>query len=89
MLDNEMRGILKRRAKKGVSPVVATTLLIAIVIILAVIIFLWARGFLSERVQKFDRAIDLACEDVNFEAAVAGSSGAYELDVVNNVEIRD
>lgn len=76
-----MRKVLKKR---GVSPIVATTLLIAIVVILAVIIFLWARGFISEKVQKFDRAIDLACDDVNFEAGIAvGNTGNYELDVIN------
>jgi flagellin-like protein len=54
--------------KKGVSPVIATVLLVSIVIILGVIIFLWARGFVEESAQKGGRAVDMSCDDVNFEA---------------------
>ena len=45
---NMKRGI----NKKGLSPIVATSILIVIVIILAVIILLWARGFIKEAVIK-------------------------------------
>jgi flagellin-like protein len=38
--------------KKGVSPVISTVLLIAIVVILALIIFLWAKGFVKEAILK-------------------------------------
>lgn len=38
--------------KKGVSPVIATILLIMIVIILAIIILLWTRGFVKEVLSK-------------------------------------
>jgi len=74
--------------KKGVSPVVATVLLIAIVIIIAIIIFLWAKAFVSERAQKFNRAIELSCDDVNFEAGVFDRNPDpliedYVLDIVN------
>jgi len=41
-----------KRGKKAVSPVVATVLLILIVVILAVIVFLWARGFIGESLTK-------------------------------------
>ena len=39
--------------KRAISPVVATVLLIVLVLILAAIIFLWARGFVGEQVEKF------------------------------------
>ena len=45
---NMKRGI----NKKGLSPIVATSILIVIVIILAIIILLWARGFIKEAVIK-------------------------------------
>jgi len=80
--------------KRGVSPVVATILLIAIVIILAVIIFLWARGFVAEKAQKFGRAVELSCDDVNIEAGVffiaegAGECGpGFSLDIVNRGDV--
>jgi len=79
----------KISGKKGVSPVVATILLISIVIVLAVIIFLWARGFVSEKVQKFDQAVEFACDPHNerwasFEVGIFNDAGTYFLDIVNN-----
>ncbi len=61
--------------KKGVSPVIATILLVAIVVILAAIIFLWARGFIAEELVKNDRAISTYCEEVTFRFGVVGDSG--------------
>ena len=52
--------------KRGISPVVATTLLVSITIILAVIVFFWARSFISETIEKNDRAIEMSCDDVAF-----------------------
>ncbi|MEK6888744.1 MAG: archaellin/type IV pilin N-terminal domain-containing protein [Nanoarchaeota archaeon] len=69
--------------RKGLSPVIATVLLIAIVLLLAAIIFLWARGLLTERNQKFDEPVENACGDVNFEAEAYFDSDKYTLGVVN------
>ena len=55
--------------KKGVSPVIATILLIALVIIIALIVFQWMKGFTKEAVTKFDGTnIELVCDDVQFDA---------------------
>lgn len=56
--------------KKGISPVIATVLLIAIVMVLAAIIFLWAKAFISESSVKGDRAVSLSCQEVVFESLV-------------------
>ena len=71
--------------KRGVSPIIATVLLIAIVVILAVIIFLWAKGFVGERAEKFGSAIELSCDDTNFEVGLSqtGCDGNYRLDILN------
>ena len=69
--------------KHGVSPVIATVLLIAIVINLAVIVFLWARGFVEEKAEKFDRAVELSCPDVNFESGIFSDNSGYNLDIIN------
>ena len=69
--------------KRGVSPFIATVLLIVIAIVLALIIFLWARGFVKEKAVKFDRAVELSCPDVNFEAGIALDNGDYVLDTIN------
>ncbi len=56
--------------KKGVSPVIATVLLIGMVIVLGLIIFLWMKSLTQETITKFDgENIELACEKVNFEAS--------------------
>ena len=73
--------------KKGVSPVIATILLIAIVIVLALIIFLWARGFVAEKAEKFGRAVELSCEDVNFESGVFCESSSCVLEIVNRGDV--
>ena len=72
--------------KKGLSPVIASVLMIMLVLILAVMIFLWARGFISEQIEKFDKPINDVCATVNFDAVRVGD----ELEIINrgNVGIR-
>ena len=80
-------------SKKGVSPVVATVLLIVIVVVLASIIFIWARGFLSESAVKGERVVEASCDDVNFEAQIiqhaitecSGASGGDAAIDINNI----
>jgi|SRR5271157_1143271 len=67
--------------KRGVSPVIATVLLIGIVIALALIVFLWFKSFTQEAVTKFGgENIQLVCSDAKFNA---GYSGGGELDLSN------
>lgn len=68
---------------KGVSPVVATVLLIAITIVLASIIFLWARSFLEEGAQKQGKAVELSCDQIVFAASLSAAGGTTVLDVIN------
>jgi len=56
--------------KKGVDPVITKILLIALVIAMAIIIFLWFRGMNEEAVTKFGGLnIQLVCNDIKFEAS--------------------
>ena len=66
--------------KKGVSPVIVTVLLVAIVLVLAAIIFIWAKSFVQEDVQKFNQPASTICSEVN----LAISSDATGLKIVNN-----
>lgn len=61
---------MKKRGKKAVSPVITTVLLIALVVILAIIIFLWARSFIGEKIAKFDKPIESVCDEVKFRASI-------------------
>ncbi|NCN52088.1 hypothetical protein GW931_03685 [archaeon] len=55
--------------KRGMSPVVATVLLIAIVIVIGLIVFLWFKGITDEAITKFDGTnVKLVCEQVSFSA---------------------
>ena len=67
--------------KRGVSPVIATILLIGIVIVIALIVFLWLRGMQQEAITKFEGMnVRLVCEEVSFDA----SYSAGYVYVVNN-----
>jgi flagellin-like protein len=80
----------KKRGKRGLSPVVATVLLIALVLVLAMIVFLWARGFISEQVEKFGQPVETVCEDVRFDVEYEVGDKSF-LNIVNrgNIEIHN
>ncbi len=67
--------------KAGVSPVIATVLLISMVVVIALIIFVWFRNINKEAITKFDGTnVELVCSDVTFESSY--SSG--ELYILNS-----
>jgi len=67
------------RGKRGISPVIATVLLVLIAIVLAAIIFVWARAFFVEKVTKFGSDAEQACNDVRFQGSIA----AGKMSIVN------
>jgi len=73
--------------KRGLSPIIATSLLILLAMVLAVIIFFWARSVISEKVQKDlgggERNIDDACKNVQFVADVTSASGSTTISIEN------
>jgi flagellin-like protein len=60
--------------KKGISPVVATVLLIAIAIILVLIVFTWAKTWVTEKVTKDlgggGEVIENFCKDIEISAEI-------------------
>ncbi|MAE49843.1 hypothetical protein CMI48_03380 [Candidatus Pacearchaeota archaeon] len=67
--------------RKGVSPVIATVLLVLIALALAAIIFLWGKSFITEKVVKFSEPIEFSCGDIVFDAEAVVSEG--KVHVVN------
>jgi flagellin-like protein len=64
---------MNMRGKKALSPVIATVLLIAIVIVIGLIVFLWFRGMTEEAITKFEgKNVKLVCDEVNLEASYSG-----------------
>lgn len=59
--------------KRGISPIIATVLLISMIVIIAIIIFLWARGFLKEAVMKNSKGAEQNCKEVNLETSLSGN----------------
>lgn len=60
--------------KKGVSPLIATVILIGIAIVIFGIIFFWLRGMITEQIQKFGINIDTQCQKVAFSATRQGNN---------------
>ena len=72
--------------KMGVSPVIATVLLIAMVIVIGLIIFLWFRSLTKDAITKFGGTnIELVCEDVDFTSSY--SAGILVIQNFGNVPI--
>ena len=82
------RGSYFKRDKRAVSPVIATVLLIGMVIVIGAILFLWLRGFTQEAVTKFDKNVDLVCNEVQFQATYS-TDGTLGISNVGNVPIYD
>lgn len=79
---------MKEVRKKGVSPVIATVLLISLVIVIALIIFLFMRGIGEEAIVKFgSENIKYACEKVEFDASY--SDGSLAISNLGEVPIYD
>ena len=75
-------------SKKGVSPVIATVLLVGMVIVLGMIIFLWMRSLAQETITKFEgENIELACDDVQLEASRIGDQ--LSISNIGNTPIYD
>lgn len=65
---------MKKRLK-GLSPVIATVLLITMVVVIALIVFFWIKGMTQEAITKFgDQNIQLVCGQVSFDASYTGST---------------
>jgi len=79
---------MRMKNSRGISPVVATVLLIALVIVIGFLIFMWMRSLTKEAVTKFDgENIELVCNDAEFRANYA--SGTLSISNTGNVPIFD
>lgn len=72
--------------KKGVSPIIATVMLIVLVMIIAAIVFMWLRGFAKEAITKFGgENIELSCEKIVLDGTY--SAGVLVVSNDGNVPI--
>ena len=78
--------MIKRVSKKGLSPVIATVLLIGISLAIALIIFFWARALIGEKTLKFGNPVEDSCANVEFTAEVF-SDGEVAIENNGNIAI--
>ncbi len=78
---------LRGKNRRGLSPVIATILLVGLVVVSGTIIFTWIRGLTQESVTKFDQNIQLVCGNVEFEATYA--DGKIDVSNTGNIPIYD
>lgn len=71
--------------RRGVSPVIATVLLVLVALIIASIIFVWAKNFVGEKAQKNQEPLEVSCEKISFEAE--GFANENNLYLVNRGNI--
>ncbi len=67
----------KKRMKKGVSPLIATILLVGFTVSIVTLTILWSSGYVEERAQKEEKLAEskLGCEEVKFTVNDAYQSG--------------
>jgi flagellin-like protein len=71
--------------KKGVSPIVATVLLVAIVIIIAILLWFWYNQFINEQRQKAEADLSRMCTEAEIQIReltcedMVASDGIYRL----------
>ncbi len=76
-----------KMAKRAVSPVITTVLLVLIVIVLASIIFIWGATFIPEALTKFDRPIEEKCNEAKFAAEISGTGAAAKVAVISEGDV--
>ncbi|MEM4230511.1 MAG: archaellin/type IV pilin N-terminal domain-containing protein [Candidatus Pacearchaeota archaeon] len=72
-----------KEGKKGVSPVVASLLLISLVVVLSSIVFIWAKGFIKEVILKNGMPAQQACEEIALSVTIVGN----DLQITNDGNI--
>lgn len=81
---------MKILAKRGLSPVVATVMLVVLAIVLVGIILLWAKSWVGEKIQKDlgggVEAVESFCDDVDFIAEIE-TSGKVSVSNSGNVPL--
>jgi flagellin-like protein len=80
----------KKIQKKGVSPVITSIVLVAVVVGMITIIFFWLRSTMVEGVVKLDKNVDIVCQqDVKFNTEYDFTTGDIALVNSGNSPIFD
>ena len=67
-----------RKNKRGISPIIATVLLISIALALAAVVFIWAKAFFVEKITKDGTDITMSCDEIRFSASITPTTLSVE-----------
>jgi FlaG/FlaF family flagellin (archaellin) len=73
--------------KRGLSPVVATMLLVGLAIALAAIVFIWALSIQGEQIRKNNGLIESSCGDVAFTATASSTLNSITITNEGNIPL--
>ena len=59
----DMMDVKRGKGKRGISPIVATVILISLVVTLSIIVWVFLSGFTKELVIKEQKSVDAICQD--------------------------
>ncbi|MEM3405764.1 MAG: archaellin/type IV pilin N-terminal domain-containing protein [Candidatus Pacearchaeota archaeon] len=76
-----------KKDKRAISPVIATLLLVVIVIILVLIVFIWAKSFIKESIQKKEKPAQQVCGEIRLEVYYNKDSGEISFSNIGNYPI--
>ena len=74
-----------QKSKRGISPVIATILLVVIAIALFGAVYVWISSMQKDAIIKFDTGIEQACLDINFN--VIKETGTNNIQIQNRGEV--
>lgn len=80
-----------KRGKKGVSPLVATVLLVGFTVSLVALTVLWSRGYIEERAEKEEKlaSAKIGCESIKFDVIeVSQGTESLEIEITNEASKR-
>lgn len=77
----------KNMNKRGISPVIATVMLVVIAIILFLLVYLWITSFQKEAVLKFNSPIETACLRISFNAMITGANPNKNIQITNMADL--
>ena len=77
----------EKRGKKGLSPIIATTLLVALVVIIALLIYVWAVYFVGEAIKKTVQGTSMGAEQVCGMVSLDANYQDNVLAVTNDADV--
>ncbi len=75
----------RRRLTRGISPVIATVILVAIAVSITLLAFTWSKALIPEQLTIGGKNIQLVCADVVFEATY--TQGVLRIANMGNIPI--